>query len=285
VSRTWAILIIFLLIIVALLAIGALLVTPVVVEAQAFIANFPERMDQLETLLADLHTRFPWLPDMAAFVQRLPSELSNLSQYFAPAAGVAFRFLGGVASVITVMFLAFYMLVDGPAIRAGFVALFPHRERAKVGEVLDQVGAKFGGWVRGQLLLGLIIGCIAGIGMAAINMPFPILLGIVAGFTELIPMLGPTLGAVPAVFLALFQPPWKLIFTVAYYVLIQQVEGNFVVPRVMRRAVGLSPLLTILALVIGAKLVGITGALLAVPVAAALQVIVGELVGRFRPAE
>ncbi len=284
-SRTWAILIVFLTIIVVLLTIGAMLVTPVVIEAQQFIANFPERMTQLEALLTDLQARFPWLPDMAAFVQRLPRELSNVSQYFAPAAGVAFRFLGGVATVITVLFMAFYMLVEGPAIREGFVTLFPRRERVKVGEVLDQIGAKFGGWVGGQLLLGLIIGFAAGLGMAAIKMPFPVLLGIVAGFTELIPMLGPTLGAVPAVFLALFQPPWKLIFTIAYYALIQQFEGNFVVPRVMRRAVGLSPLLTILALVIGGKLVGIAGALLAVPVAAALQVVVGELVGRFRPVE
>ncbi len=284
-SRPGSIALTFLAIIVLVLAVGAMVLTPLVLESQQFIANFSDRIVQLQALLGDLHARYPWLPDMTGLVQRLPQELSNLSQYFAPAAGVAFKFLGGIATVITVLFMAFYMLLEGPAMRAGFLALFARRERARVAEVVDQIGAKFGGWVRGQLLLALIIGVAAGVGMAAIQMPFPVLLGIVAGLLELIPMLGPTLGSIPAIFLALFQPPWKLIFTVAWYTVIQQTEGNFIVPRVMRSAVGLSPLLTILALIIGGKLLGIVGALLAIPVAAALQVIVGEIVRRFRPAD
>ena len=218
-------------------------------------------------------------------MRRLPTEINRLTRYFAPAAGVAVRFLGGLITVITVLFLAFYMLVEGPTVSKGFLGLFPRASRAEVADVLDQIGAKFGGWVRGQLLLGLIIGAAAGLGMWAIGMPFPMLLGIVAGITELIPMIGPTLGAIPAVFLALFQPSWKLLFTIAFYAFIQQAEANFVVPRVMRASVGLSPLLTIIALVIGAKLLGAVGALLAVPVAAALQVIIGTIVGRLRGKE
>lgn len=282
-SRPWAIGIIFVVIILLLLLITTLLVTPVVIEAQQFLANLPARLEQLEKQLLDLQTRYPWLPDLAGLVQRLPQELTRLSRYFGPAAGVAFRFLGGLASVITVLFLAFYMLVEGPTIKAGFLALFPHSERGKVTDLLNRIGAKFGGWLRGQLLLGTIIGLAAGIGVAVINLPFPVLLGIFAGITELIPMIGPTLGAIPAVFLALFQPTWKIIAVIVWYAIIQQAEANFVVPRVMRHAVGLSPLLTILALIIGAKLLGIAGALLAIPVAAALQVVVGELLRRIRP--
>jgi predicted PurR-regulated permease PerM len=284
-SRTGSIALTFLGIIVFMLVLGAIVLTPLVIETQQFIANFSDRIVQLQTLLGDLHTRYPWIPNMAGLAERLPQELNNLSQYFGPAAGVAFKFLGGIATVITVLFMAFYMLLEGPALRAGFLALFARRERARVAEVVDQIGAKFGGWVRGQLLLGLIIGLAAGVGMAAIQMPYPFLLGMVAGLLEMIPMLGPTLGSIPAIFLALFQPPWKLIFTVAWYVIIQQTEGNFIVPRVMRSAVGMSPLLTILALIIGGKLLGIVGALLAIPVAAALQVIVGEITRRFTPAD
>src|SRR3989441_4888738 len=160
-SRIAAIVLVFLAIILVLLAVGALLVTPLVIETQQFIANFPERTTQLQTQLEGLHAKYPWLPDLAVFVRRLPQELSNLSRFFAPAAGVAFRFLGGVATVITVLFMAFYMLVEGPAIRSGFAALFPRRERAKMEDVLDQIRAKFGGWLRGQLLLGFIIGLAA----------------------------------------------------------------------------------------------------------------------------
>ncbi len=283
--RTVSIALTFLAIIVGMLAVGALVLTPLVRESQQFIANFPERISQLQTLVRDLRARYAWFPDLSGFVQRLPQELTDVSQYFAPAAGVAFRFLGGVATVTTILFMAFYMLVEGPTLRAGFLGLFARRDRAKAAEIIDQIGAKFGGWVRGQLLLGLIIGIAAGVGMAAIGMPYPYLLGIIAGVLEMVPMLGPTLGSIPAIFVALFQPSWKLIFTIVWYLIIQQTEGNFIVPRVMRSAVGLSPLLTILALFIGGTLVGIAGALLAIPVAAALQVIVGEIARRFRPAD
>lgn len=283
--RTWAILSVFLVIIILLVALTGLLVTPVVLEAQAFLANLPANLERLEALVQGWEDRYRWLPDLTGLIRRLPQEINRLSRYFGPAAGVAFRFVGGVVTIVTVLFLAFYMLVEGPAIKAGFLALFPRRLRGEVAEVLEQIGAKFGGWVRGQLLLGLIIGTAAFVGMAAIDMPFPILLGIVAGVTELIPLVGPVLGAIPAVFLALFQPTWKLIFVVAWYAFIQQAEANFVVPRVMRASVGISPVLTIIALIIGARLLGAVGALLAVPVAAALQVVVGTLAARFRPAD
>lgn len=279
-SRAWAILIVFLLLVILVITLTGLIVTPVVLEAQGFLANLPQNLLRLETIVQGWEDRYTWLPDLTGIVRRLPNEINRLTRYFAPAAGVAFRFVGGVLTVITVLFLAFYMLVEGPAVSRGFLRLFPRANREEVADVLDQIGIKFGGWVRGQLLLGLIIGTAAGLGMWAIGMPFPMLLGIIAGITELIPMVGPILGAIPAVFLALFQEPWKIWVTIAFYAIIQQAEANFVVPRVMRAAVGVSPLLTIIALTIGARLLGAAGALLAVPVAAALQVIIGTIVGR-----
>jgi predicted PurR-regulated permease PerM len=283
--RTGAIFLVFLVIVVLLLALGAVLVTPLVLESREFVANFPQRMAELQQRAQDLQARYPWLPDLAGPLERLPHELATLGRLFRPAAGVAFRVLGGVASVITVLFLAFYMLVEGPALRAGVLALFPRRERATVADVLDQIGARFGGWLRGQLLLGLIIGTAAWAWTSILGLPYPVLLGLIAGITELVPMVGPTLGAIPAVFVALFQSPVKVLLVIAGYAVIQQAEANFIVPRVMRRAVGLSPLLTILALIVGGKLLGIAGALLAVPVAAALQVVVGEVTRRIRPAD
>lgn len=282
-ARTWAIFSIFLLVFVAISSMTALVVTPVVIEVQQFLGHLPENLQRLEELALQWKARYTWLPDFTDLVRRLPGELNRLSRYFGPAAGVAARVFGGLAMLVTVIFLAFYMLVEGPRVKAGFLALFPRAQQNRVADVLEEIGAKFGGWIRGQLLLGLIIGGAASVGMAAIGMPFVLLLGIIAGFTELIPMVGPILGAVPAVFLALFQPTWKLLFVIGWYALIQQAEANFVVPRVMRASVGLSPLLTILALVVGARLLGAAGALLAVPIAAALQVIVGELVRRYGP--
>ncbi|HEY6102641.1 MAG TPA: AI-2E family transporter [bacterium] len=284
-SRTWAIFFIFLLVFVVITAMTAAVVTPVVIEAQGFLENLPGHLQRLQAAVQEWKARYSWLPDFGDLVRRLPNELDRLGNYFAPAAGVALRVFGGLATVVTVVFLAFYMLVEGPKVKTNFLALFPRRRREDIANVLERVGAKFGGWVRGQLLLGFIIGAAAGVGVTIIGLPFPLLLAIFAGTTELIPMVGPIIGAIPAVFLALFQPTWKLIFVIAWYAFIQQAESNFVVPRVMRYAVGLSPLLTIIALIVGAKLLGAVGALLAVPVAAALQVVVSELVRQYGPAD
>ncbi len=282
-SRLWALLIVYLAMLGLIGIIAGMIVTPLVIETEGFVANLPANLAHLQGELTTLQARYAWLPDLAGIVSRLPQELGRLSSYFGTAAGVAFRFLGGVATVITVLFLSFYMLVEGPTIKTGLLALLPRSSRTQVARVLDRVGFKFGGWLRGQLLLSAIIGVAATVGMAAIGMPYAVLLGIYAGLVEFIPMIGPTLSAIPAVFLSLFQPWWKIVFTIAWYTVIQQTEGNFLVPRVMRQAVGMSPLLTILALIIGAKLLGFVGALVAVPVAAALQVVVGEVVQTFRP--
>jgi len=198
---------------------------------------------------------------------------------------VAFRFFGGLISVVTVLFMTFYMLAEGPLIRRAFLTLFPEEQADRVEGILRRVGLKFGGWVRGQLLLGLIIGVVVGIGASILRLPYPLLLGLVAGITELIPIIGPIIGAIPAVLIALFQPPWwRFLVVIAFYTGVQQLESNFVVPRVMRMAVGISPLLTVIALLIGGKLLGIIGVLLSVPVAAALQVVVGEILQAIRDA-
>lgn len=282
-SRPSALLLVYFTVLGLVGLIVAMVVTPLVRETEGFLAHLPENIAGIDTWLATLQARYTWLPDLAGVVRGLPQELGRLGTYFGPAAGVAFRLLGGVATVITVFFLSFYMLVEGAAIKAGMLALFPRTTQPQVARVLERLGFKFGGWLRGQLLLSAIIGVAAGGGMAVIGMPYAILLGIYAGIVEFIPMIGPTLSAIPAVFLALFQGWWTVALTIGWYTLIQQIEGNFLVPRVMRRAVGLSPLLTILALIIGGKLLGLVGALIAVPVAAAMQVLVGEVVAAFRP--
>jgi predicted PurR-regulated permease PerM len=258
------------------------LLSPVIAESRQFIERAPELLRELESVLVGLRERYRWLPDLAAILRRLPQEAGRLTDYVDEATGVAFRVFGGVVSAITALILSIYMLIEGPAIKRGFLNLFPRDRHRRLETVLEHVGEKFGGWLRGQLLLGVIIGVIAGLGTWALGLPYPFLLGLAAGITELIPLLGPVLGAIPAVLVALFGPTWRLFAVIAYFTLIQQLEGNLLVPRVMAKSVGMSPLLTIVAIMIGTRLMGILGALLAVPVAAALQVIVGEIIHIYR---
>jgi predicted PurR-regulated permease PerM len=260
---------------------GSVLITPMVSEARQAVEQAPDLYQQLTTMLRSLQQRYRWLPDFSSLIARLPQEAGRLGSYLGAATGVAFRVFGGIVSAISVLVLSIYMLVEGPVIKQGFLELFPQRHRRRVSDVLQRIALKFGGWLRGQLFLGLVIGVAAGLGTWALGLPYPFLLGLVAGVTELIPMVGPVLGAIPAVLIALFGPWWRLLAVIALFTAIQQAENNLLVPRVMKMSVGLSPLLTLAAIMIGANLMGIIGALLAVPIAAALQVIVGEVVRVF----
>ncbi len=277
-GRAWAI---ALTVVGVLMAVGlmvSVLVTPLVQQAGAFFDRLPEYVQEAEEWLRQLRVRYPWVPDASRWVARLPEEVQNVVQYFGPAAGVFGRFVGGLFTATTVLVLVIYMLIEGPRLKQGFVRLFPPSQRPLVVQVLDGVAAKFSGWVRGTFLMGFSIFVMATVGLILLGIPYPFVLGLAAGVAELIPVVGPFLGAVPAVLVALFQPTWKLVGVVVLFVLAQQIEQNVLVPRIMSRAVGLSPILAIFALLAGGALMGAVGVLLSIPVAAALQVVATEVV-------
>lgn len=282
-SQPVAILVLYAALFLVIGTLGSIILTPLVAEATAFVQQLPEILGNLGRTLDRFEARYPWLPNLSGYLTGLPERLAGLSRHLGTAAGVVFRVFGGLAALVTVLFMTFYMLMEARAIKEQFLTLFPAEQRERVEAVLLAIGQKFGGWLRGQVILMTIIGVAAGVGTALLGIRFALLLGLIAGLTEVIPIIGPILGAVPAVLVALFQGPWvKVVLVIALYTVIQQVEGNLIVPRVMRAAVGLSPLLTIIALIVGARLLGVMGALLSVPVAAALQVIVGEILNAVR---
>lgn len=277
-SRGVAIFVLYLGILAAVLLILSMILVPVVNESSRFVQQFPQFLKQLSAWLLDLQTKWPWLPDIGGMLSNLPPLATQVSRLGPGAASVAFRFIGAVGAVITVLVFTFYMLLGGAEIKRGFIALFPPAEHARVGLVLDRIGAKFGGWLRAQLLLSASVAVPVAVGLSLLRMPYPFLLGVIAGIGELVPMVGPTLGAAVAILVGLSQQPWQLVSVIIFYVIILNVEPHILVPRIMSRVVGMSPILTLVALLTGIKLLGILGALLAVPVAAALQVIVGEVV-------
>jgi predicted PurR-regulated permease PerM len=277
-SRGVAILVVYLALVILLGVILSVILIPAVNEGMYFTQHLPSILHDVRVWLVDVRRHMPWLPDLAAMLDRLPAELAKLTRYGARAAGVAFRFAGGLVSVITVVVFTYYMLLSGSETKAAFLSLFPDREHRRVSRILSGIGTKFGGWLRGQILLSSTVGAIVGVYLLIIGMPFPFLLGIVAGIGELIPMVGLTLGAVIAVLVALSQPAWRLIAVSVFYAVMMQIEPHVLAPRIMGRAVGMPPLLIIVALLVGVDLLGILGALLAVPVAAALAVIASEIV-------
>ncbi len=281
-SRGVAIFVLYLAIFAFIILIFSIILIPAINEGSRFAEQLPQLLKKIKLWLIDLQNQFTWLPDMAASLDQFRS-LARVSQLGSQAAGFAFRFLGGVAATITVLVFTFYMLLEGAAIKRGFVVLFPPSERARVITVLDRIGVKFGGWLRAQMLLSFSVAVPVAVGLILLRMPYPFLLAIIAGVGELIPMVGPTLGAAVAILVALSQQTWQLVGVIIFYVIILNVEPHVLVPRIMSRVVGMSPILTLVALLSGIKLLGILGGLLAVPVAAALQVIVSEIVTDLLP--
>jgi predicted PurR-regulated permease PerM len=179
--------------------------------------------------------------------------------------------------VLTILILTFYFLVEAGDIFGLFLRLFPRERRPQAAAVLSEIGRKVSAWLGGQLLLGGIIGASAAVALGLLGVPYFYVLALIAGIGEMIPVVGPLLAAVPAVAVA-WSVSGKLAIGVAiFYLVQQQVENHVLVPKLMERQLGVSAATVIIALLVGSALLGIVGALLAVPTAAIVQVLVQEV--------
>lgn len=183
---------------------------------------------------------------------------------------------GGLLGALTVFVIAFYYLTEKAFLRQLVLGQIRLESRERVTRTWDAVEAQLGRWLRGQFTLCLIIGTLSLIGYGAMGVQFWPLLGLWAGITEIIPIVGPWIGGAPAVIIAMTQGWDKAIMVTIFVVILQFLENSVLVPRVMRGAVGLSPLTVFVAILAGTQMLGIIGALLAIPVAAAVQVILSE---------
>jgi len=170
------------------------------------------------------------------------------------------------------------MLIDASNVRRQILGLFPVRRRAKVHAIIDAIDGVIGGFIRGQLIDGAIVGLMIFVMLIATHVPYALLIGIAAGLLNFIPYAGAVIGFIPSVILALaYNGPGNALLVALLFAVIQQIDGNFVAPKVLKDNVGLSPLYIILAILIGSELFGLIGTFLAVPVAAMLRVLREQL--------
>jgi len=187
------------------------------------------------------------------------------------------KLFGGFLSIITVFIVSFYLLFYYDSFKK-FVASFFQKDRQEfILKVIDQVNEKLGAWLQGQIVLSLFIALMSWIALSILRIPFALPLALLAGMLEIVPTLGPTLSAIPAVVVALTVSPATALTVAAVYFFIQFLEGHLLVPKIMQRAVGLNPVVIILGVMIGANLMGIAGALLAIPFISFIIVIFNSL--------
>jgi predicted PurR-regulated permease PerM len=207
----------------------------------------------------------------------LVSLANQLSQLSGSVWQAALNIFGGIVSFITVLFLSFYMLLEEKPIKETIAKILPADRREQILRISHGLTLKLGGWLRGQLLLSLVVGVVDYIGLLIIGVPYALVLAMLAGVLEIVPYLGPIISGVAAIAVAFsYGGIWSAVAVLILYVIVQQVESQILVPKIMQKSVGLSPVIIILALLIGAKILGLVGMILAIPVAAGLSVLISE---------
>jgi predicted PurR-regulated permease PerM len=248
-----------------------------VVEAERAFELLAARLDEVRALAAQLAAlgRDHRLPAMAAAVLTgLTEEVERMvADAGRRAVATTLSVFSRLALLLLAPVIAFYLSRDLPAFRRDLPRLFPPSGRGEARQLLREVNAVLGGYVRGQLVISSFVGFTVWIGLALLGLPYAALIGLLAGLFDVIPYFGPVIGAIPAVALALGQSAWTAASVILLFVAVHQFEGLVLVPRIMGRRVGLHPVVVIFVLLAGGHLFGLGGMLLGVPVAAVARVI------------
>ncbi len=239
-----------------------------VLAAQA--EEFTGRLPAIEMTLHELSER--WSP--VGVKDILNAAEGYVVQLSSPLLQLPMMIVTAGANLVLVLFLSLYWLIAQPRLRGWVLSLVPDSRQDEVRDVLSELGGTVGGYVRGVLISALSVAVLTYIGLLAIGLPSALLLALIAGFAELIPVLGPFLAAAPAVGVALVSGEVSVFVVVAFYVGLQQVESNVLLPLIMRGQARIPPLLSLVAFLVGVAVGGILGALIAIPLFGALRVIV-----------
>jgi len=186
---------------------------------------------------------------------------------------------GGMISFFMVLVITFYLTVEEDSVKRFINSITPVNHQPYISQLIVTIQHRMGYWLRGQLFLSLIVATMVYIGLIILGIKYALILALVAGIFEIVPFIGPWIAAIPGVFFAFSYSPGKALMVAIMYFAVQQLENNLIVPKVMGKSTGLNPIIVLIAIMIGARLNGVLGALLAVPVALSIAVYVESLIG------
>jgi predicted PurR-regulated permease PerM len=248
------------------------IIPPLSKQAGDLVHNLPDYLGSLQRRSArfrDLNTRYDLSSRLEGLVAQLPARLTG------GVLGLTSQVFGALISFLTVLVFTVYFLLDLPRLRRGVVRLFTVDRRERYAAMVDIVVDKVGDYMIGRLMIAFVGGLVAFIGLELLGIPYPLPLAIFIGLLDLIPLIGHPIGATAGVLVSLFSRPlWPTtILLVVFFLVYQQVENYFIGPRILRHSVDISAVAVLLAALIGASVLGVVGALIAIPIAAAVKVI------------
>ena len=278
--RTLAVALIFVALIAALALFAFLIARPLTTEGQALADHIKEYSDAVQgkrpLVIGDQPLPSGIQQQIRAIVESQGPDLAARS------AGLVVAFLAVVVDVAIVLVVTFYLLLDARRFKLILLRTLEPPNRPGVRKVISEIARVFGAYLRSQLIVALSLGLLVTVALSILGLPYAVLLGAFAGVVELIPMLGPFIGAGPALLVASTQPFPTVVWTAIAFIVIQQIESNFLVPRLTGNAVGLHPLAAMLALLAGFEAGGVIGALFAVPIVGLIWVLVSTVVLTWR---
>ncbi len=287
IPRALAILIVYLGLILILIGLGALVTRPLVMQSQQLVAYVNSLYNNRAGLigqLQDLAQQYGLGGYTDTIQEQLAALPSRLSSAVGPLLTATIGVISSVYASISILLLTFFLILDGERFVAGALRLAAPAQRPRMRRILAHAARAIYGYISGNLTISLIAGIATFIALTVLRMPYAVILALVVAFLDLVPLVGATLGAVIACGVALFVDPVKGGILIVFFVIYQQVENNLIQPVVYGRSVQLHPLAIFLAVLAGGNLLGVLGALLAIPVAEIIRILWGEwLATRRRP--
>ena len=282
IPRVFAALLVYIGGIVGFVMVFYLLIPPIFSDFQDFFTRLPSL---LETALVDLKSKAAFLPlDVAisAFREAAINADAYVNNVLANAFSVASSLFSGLFAFVFVVVISFYLAVQEDGVGDFLRVVTPQEYESYILDLWKRSERKIGRWLQGQILLGLIVGVIVFIALTVLQVREALILAVLSALFEIIPYFGPIMAAIPAVAVATIQSPLLGLLVAGIYFIVQQMENHLIYPQVVRKTVGVPPLLAVIALLIGGKLAGMMGVIIAVPLAVVLMEYVGDVVDRKR---
>ncbi len=258
-----------------------LLIPPITTQITELTNSYPQITEKLSSgfaLLKQYSLSDNPVENFLRTKDNLPPGLAKAAENIISSAIDVF---GGIFTFFLILVVTFYMTVEEDSVKKVIWSIAPAKNQVYIMKLISRMQKKIGLWLRGQIILSLIIFILTYIGLSILGVQYALVLAMIAGLTEFIPYLGPMIAAIPAMFLAFTQGGgiFMAFVGILYYV-IQLTENNIIVPKLMQKVVGLNPIVTLAVLMIGFKLAGIIGMVLSIPVATAINVFLKDLFDR-----
>lgn len=258
---------------------GLVVVPPVITQGSDLAQKAPDYLDQIlrSNFVKDLDRHYDVVDKIQAEFNKRITDGNFISQVFGGVLGVGAAVIGGIFQTFTVLVLTLFLLASFPRVKQGAYAIVPASRRPRVISLSEEIMRRTGSYAAGQVAVATINAICSWIMMLIVGIPYAAVLAVAVGFLGLIPMVGATIGASVVCLVAVFDEPKKAVIAIIYYVVYQQVENYVVAPRIMQRTVSVPGAVTVVAALAGGTLLGVLGALLAIPVAAGLLLLYEEV--------